>query len=504
MSSTPLSKAPTSIWRAALALIAVAGTFAWAAPASHADTISPTEYQLFSGQVASFTDPCTSFMTPHCSTEAPAASIAWGDGSGTSTASLTEGTCSLTGCTWYASGSHRYTEEGTDTVTVNWSDDNGVHQAGSVTSTAQVADAKPAVNVVDPSCAENSTFSGTVASFTDPGAGPSADWSATVHWWDGTTSQATVTPHPSAPFDVSASHLCGDAGNRTFTVTVTDEGGASQTVSDTMDVYDLPLNAFPSSFTAVEGQKLGDTTVANFVDMAAGPASDFTVTVNWGDGSTSAGSVEPATGGGYAVHASGHAYANEGSYQLTVTISDKDGASTVVHPSATVTDGPLTAGANSLSGTPGQPVSGMIGRFSDAGSGPASDFTATINWGDGSTGQGAIVADPVGGFDVNASHTYAGPGSYAVTISIVDAGGSQTSATSTATITTPKVTCVVPKLLGKTLAKAKAALARSHCRMGRLAHRHARKAARGRVISQGLPRGARRAAGTRVSLVMGR
>ena len=39
--------------------------------------------------------------------------------------------------------------------------------------------------------------------------------------------------------------------------------------------------------------------------------------------------------------------------------------------------------------------------------GEAGDFTATINWGDGQTSTGSIRVNPLGGFEVTGSHTYA-------------------------------------------------------------------------------------------------
>jgi hypothetical protein len=527
-------KAPAHMWRAALAVTAVAGGFAWAAPVSAADTFTPTEYQQYTGQVASFNDVCVSSST--CSAEHPTATISWGDGT-SSGATLTKGSCSA-GCTWSVSGSHLYKEEGTYTVAVAWSDSpNGFTQGATVNSTAQVADPKPVLNLASPSCPENGVYSGTVATFTDPGAGPASDFTATVRWWDGTTTQAVITARPSAPTDVSATHACSEAGSHSFTVTVNDEGGASSSASGALQVYDPQPQAAGNSFSAVEGQRVGQETLATFTDPGNGSASEFTATIGWGDGTTSTGSVQPSSGGGFAVLGSGHAYADDGSYQLTVTINDRDGSSVTVYPAATVSDAALTAAGGSLAGTVGQPVSGTIARFSDAGGGPESEFTATVHWGDGSTGAGTVVPDPVAGYDINASHTYAAPGNYDITISVADRGGSQATTDATAQVGVPSsagestssaqesaggspagaggpsggsvssargTACVVPKLLGKTLAQARTALARARCGVGKVTRRHARKQARRGIVSQGMRKGAHRAAGTRVPLVVGR
>jgi hypothetical protein len=68
----------------------------------------------------------------------------------------------------------------------------------------------------------------------------------------------------------------------------------------------------------------------------------------------------------------------------------------------------------------------------------------------------------------------------------------------------PKVHCVVPKLIGKTLSAAKKALKAAHCSVGKVAYKHDKRSAIGHVISQGIPAGRTRNAGTSVSLVAGK
>ena len=50
----------------------------------------------------------------------------------------------------------------------------------------------------------------------------------------------------------------------------------------------------------------------------------------------------------------------------------------------------------------------MVATFTEANSNAgAGNFTATINWGDGTSSTGTISVDPKGGFDVSGTHTYA-------------------------------------------------------------------------------------------------
>src|SRR5207302_2221109 len=98
--------------------------------------------------------------------------------------------------------------------------------------------------------------------------------------------------------------------------------------------------------------------------------------------------------------------------------------------SASVADAPLNAGgASGLSGTAGSAVTGVVATFSDPAPESPSSYSATIDWGDGSSGPGSIGNV----FTVSGSHTYAYGGSYRVTVTIHDEGGAiaapQTSAT---------------------------------------------------------------------------
>ena len=58
----------------------------------------------------------------------------------------------------------------------------------------------------------------------------------------------------------------------------------------------------------------------------------------------------------------------------------------------------------------------------------AADYTATVNWGDGTTTAGTITANTSGGFDVAGAHTYAEEGYSFVTLTISDPDDQSSSA----------------------------------------------------------------------------
>jgi hypothetical protein len=130
-------------------------------------------------------------------------------------------------------------------------------------------------------------------------------------------------------------------------------------------------------------------------------------------------------------------------YAYTVTVTDADGAATIVSGSAVVADASLTAGSATLL-TPNKgialPGTTVVATFTDANTfATTADYTDQIDWGDGSpesTGVIAATATP-GVFDVEAGHTYTKLGGYTTLVTIHDDGGSQVIVEGSATVTLP-------------------------------------------------------------------
>jgi PKD domain len=203
-------------------------------------------------------------------------------------------------------------------------------------------------------------------------------------------------------------------------------------------------------FTSTEGVSI-TAAVATLSDSDTTVGGDFTATINWGDGSQTAGTVAPVSGQPTHFTINGtHTYADEGNFIQTITVTDSDSGTVSTTSTATVVDAALAGtGGFTLTGTEGPtsilgtgtdiaPASGTVATFTDANpTATTADFTATIAWGDGSTSAGT-VSGPVGGqFSVAGSHTYAEDGNYAITVTINDDGGSKATAASTASIADP-------------------------------------------------------------------
>ena len=188
---------------------------------------------------------------------------------------------------------------------------------------------------------------------------------------------------------------------------------------------DLPITATGTTFNAVEGASFTGT-VALFTDPdTSATAGEYTATIDWGDGTApTAGTISGPIGGPFTVTGT-HTYTEEGVYTATITITDVDTPTNTATATSTanVADAPLTATCtNQVSG---QTYNGVIASFTDANPfAPVTDFTATIDWGDGTAPSAGTVSVSGSGFDVNGTHVYTSTGFFTVTTTIVDDGGS--------------------------------------------------------------------------------
>jgi hypothetical protein len=229
------------------------------------------------------------------------------------------------------------------------------------------------------------------------------------------------------------SFTAGDEGTFHLVITEASSGQHPVTTTDTytLTITDAPLTTGTVSVTgSVEGVTPASLT-ATFTDANThATASDFSGTIDWGDGNSTSFTSAAVSGGGGAFTVSGvHNYAEDGHYTVSVAINDDGGSSAAETGSATVADAPLTAGTLTVKGgVEGVTPASLSATFSDTNLGAtASDFSGTINWGDGATTaftSADITANGGGSFTVNGTHQYAEEGSYAPTVTINDAGGS--------------------------------------------------------------------------------
>lgn len=144
------------------------------------------------------------------------ATIDWGDGSPSSVLAVGGGSLS---------GSHTYGEAGSYQLTIVVHDlDGGV----TINGTATVADAPLVATPLSFTVAKKTTFTRTVAVFSDANAGSAvADFTASIAWGDGSHSTGTVTALPGGGFAVGGSHRYDSKGSYSVAVHVQDVGGSS-------------------------------------------------------------------------------------------------------------------------------------------------------------------------------------------------------------------------------------------------------------------------------------
>jgi CSLREA domain-containing protein len=288
-----------------------------------------------------------------------------------------------------------------------------------------------------------------LGSFSDSASGVST-WTVDVNWGDGRSDNMfTVTSQGSLG---TLTHAFSEEGVFTVKVTVTDNSNNSQLATFDVNVSDADLRLGTlAPPTATEGATVSNVVLFHFTDANPNSvASEYTATVNWGDGTTEDSganvSVVANAGGGFDVVGS-HTYLEElTGNTFSVSVQDQGGSTaSASNPSFAVADAPLTAGAL----TPPSPAfertpisNAVLFHFSDANPhAAASDFTATVTWGDGTaetSGSSAniqIVANAGGGFDVVGSHTYLDEFSgKTFSVSVADQGGATANA-STANLT---------------------------------------------------------------------
>ncbi|MCL3861290.1 PKD domain-containing protein [Actinotalea sp. K2] len=211
--------------------------------------------------------------------------------------------------------SHTYGAAGTYTVTLTVTDNQGA--TGTVAAEVTVTD--PPANQV-PVAVFSSSVSDLAVSVDGSGSSDPDGTIAGYAWdfGDGATGEG-----------VSASHTYGAAGTYTVTLTVTDNQGATGTVAAEVTVTDPPANQVP---VAVFSSSVSDLAVS--VDGSGSSDPDGTVAGyawDFGDGAT-----------GEGVTAS-HTYGAAGTYTVTLTVTDNQGATGTVAAEVTVVEpGPGT------------------------------------------------------------------------------------------------------------------------------------------------------------------
>lgn len=169
--------------------------------------------------------------------------------------------------------------------------------------------------------------------------------------------------------------------------------------------------------------------VASFDDAVGGTLpSRYAVTIDWGDGHASAGTVVANDKGGFDIRGS-HTYAVMGWRVLKATVYDQAappslGRFLVLHSGTYVVPPAMVGLGTAIAGEPGKLFSGVVARYTGLAAGALSQYRATIQWGDGTgTTSGELVAAGNGDVLIHGSHTYATHGAFTAMIRVEPIGG---------------------------------------------------------------------------------
>ena len=298
--------------------------------------------------------------------------------------------------------SHSYNAAGTYNVTLTIMDNAGATDSGGTTATiSNVPNLSPVADANGPysgTVGTPVTFDGTAS--TDPdGSIVSYDW----NFGDGTIAMdAGATP----------SHTYGSNGSFTVTLTVTDNVGASASDATTANIGVAPNEAPVADANGPYNGTVGSPVLFDGSGSSDPDGSITSYQWNFGDGSTGTG-VNPD-----------HTYTTDGSFTVTLMVTDNAGATDTDTTTATIGVGNLPPAADANG-----PYSGTVNMavmFDGSGSSDPENGPLTYAWdfGDGSSGTGT-----------NPTHSYSEAGTYNVTLTVSDNAGATDSDMTTVNIT---------------------------------------------------------------------
>ncbi len=236
-----------------------------------------------------------------------------------------------------------------------------------------------------------------------------SDGSIISYEWDfddgSTSSKETVT------------HTYDSAGNYTVELSITDNDGATDSTSQSIDVSPPPSDPPTASFTASPTSGEAPLEVSFSASGSNDPDGNIN-TYNWDFGDGSTGSGENIT----------HTYGSSGNYTVQLTVEDNDGVTDSMTMNISVS-APSNESPNASFSA--NPTSGEVPLDVSFDASNASDPDGSIesyswDFDDGSTGSG-----------VNVANTFDSSGTYNVELTVTDNEGATDSTSKAVSVSTP-------------------------------------------------------------------
>ncbi|WP_176371576.1 PKD domain-containing protein [Desulfosediminicola flagellatus] len=296
---------------------------------------------------------------------------------------------------------HTYTEDGTYTVILTVTDEDGV--SSMATQTVTVAEpeniAPVAIFTADP-------VSGVYPLEVNFDASGSTDEDGSIvsYAWDygdGTSGSET-------------NHTYTEDGTYTVILTVTDEDGASSMATQTVTVAE-PENIAPVAIFTADPVSGVYPLEVNFDASGSTDEDGSIVSYAWDYGDGTSGSE------------TNHTYTEDGTYTVILTVTDEDGASSMATQTVTVAEPENIAPVAIFTADPVSGVYPLEVNFDASGSTDEDGSIVSYAWdyGDGTSGS-------------ETNHTYTEDGTYTVILTVTDEDGASSMATQTVTVAEPE------------------------------------------------------------------
>ncbi len=289
-------------------------------------------------------------------------------------------------------------------------------------------------------------FNGRVGFYASPILDPPLRYGASINWGDGVSSQGVLGYGASGTqygYFINGSHTYAKPGTHAVVVTfyttpISPKSGLKTTIIE--DIVDKAIVAkpTPNSYNGVTIHEVaGDKFTADlgtFITIA--PATNLSAAINWGDGSTSKGTLTAIGIIGvdeikFKVTGT-HTYGEEGRYPIHIVVS-KPGFSggpafvvaTIDSTAVVVKPVPNSPGGVTIQEEVGKTFTADLGTFITLA--PATNLSATISWGDGTSSKGVLTGIGIVGIDeikfkVTGTHLYEDAGKYQIHIVVYKPG----------------------------------------------------------------------------------
>src|SRR5256885_3257625 len=298
-----------------------------------------------------------------------------------------------------SSPQHTYSSTGTLTVALTVKDNGSPQQTATSQQSLTVSGAPPPLTASF-AYSPSSTQAGEPVTFTASASGGTSPFTFSWSFGDGSTGTGSLV-----------THTYSSAGSYTTALTVKDSSTPQQTASSQKEVsVTSPPPSISATFTvsppsAEVGQSI------SFTASASGGAPPYSYSWSFGDGS--AGTDLQVT----------HTYNSDGTYQVTLTVTDSLGNTVTGVSPVVVGTAPLQAGFTNSPTSP-QPSDSI--NFTASARGGTPPYSYSWDFGNGASATGDTAA-----------YSYATAGSYTVTLTVIDSMNRSNNTTQSLTIYSP-------------------------------------------------------------------